>query len=52
LNNKSLVNHIDRILLNKEILKEMKLKAKKIGVPDSASRLYSLMQELVKTNHR
>lgn len=52
LNNKSLVNHIDRILLNKENLKEMKLKAKKMGIPDSASRLYSLMQELVKTNRK
>jgi UDP-N-acetylglucosamine--N-acetylmuramyl-(pentapeptide) pyrophosphoryl-undecaprenol N-acetylglucosamine transferase len=52
LNNKSLVNHIDRILLNKERLNEMKMKAKKIGVPDAASRLYSLMQELGRTNHK
>jgi UDP-N-acetylglucosamine--N-acetylmuramyl-(pentapeptide) pyrophosphoryl-undecaprenol N-acetylglucosamine transferase len=52
LNNKSLVNHIDRILLNKETLKEMKIKAKKIGVPDSASRLYLLMKELVEKNQR
>ncbi len=52
LNNKSLVNHIDRILLNKENLKEMKLKSKKMGVPDSAFRLYSLMQELVKAKQR
>lgn len=52
LNNKSLVEHIDRILLNKENLKEMKLKAKKMGVPDSASRLYSVMKQLVNTNQR
>ncbi|MEH7502422.1 undecaprenyldiphospho-muramoylpentapeptide beta-N-acetylglucosaminyltransferase [Neobacillus drentensis] len=52
LNNKSLVHNIDRILLNNENLKEMKIKAKKMGVPDSAFRLYSLMQELVKTNQR
>jgi UDP-N-acetylglucosamine--N-acetylmuramyl-(pentapeptide) pyrophosphoryl-undecaprenol N-acetylglucosamine transferase len=52
LNNKSLVHNIDRILLNNENLKEMKIKAKKMGVPDSAFRLYSLMIELVKTNQR
>jgi len=52
LNNKSLVSHIDRILLNNENLKEMKLKAKKMGVPDSAGRLYSLMKQLVNLNHR
>ncbi|MEH7353019.1 undecaprenyldiphospho-muramoylpentapeptide beta-N-acetylglucosaminyltransferase [Neobacillus drentensis] len=52
LNNKSLVYHIDRILLNKENLHDMKIKAKKMGVPDSASRLYSVMKQLVKSNHR
>lgn len=52
LNNNSLVNNIDRILINKDKLKEMKLKAKKMGVPDSALRLYSLMQDLVKTNRK
>ncbi|WP_223596016.1 undecaprenyldiphospho-muramoylpentapeptide beta-N-acetylglucosaminyltransferase [Neobacillus bataviensis] len=48
LNSKSLIGHIDRILLNSENLKEMKLKAKKMGVPDSASRLYQVMGQLVK----
>ncbi|MFF2445939.1 undecaprenyldiphospho-muramoylpentapeptide beta-N-acetylglucosaminyltransferase [Neobacillus sp. NPDC058068] len=47
LNSKSLVNSIDQILLNDETLKEMKGKAKKMGVPDSAERLYSLMRQLV-----
>jgi UDP-N-acetylglucosamine--N-acetylmuramyl-(pentapeptide) pyrophosphoryl-undecaprenol N-acetylglucosamine transferase len=52
LNNKSLVNHIDRILLNNETLKEMKMKAKKMGVPDSASRLYTIMKQLIAANQR
>lgn len=51
LNNKSLIGHIDKILLNKDNLNEMKLKAKKLGVPDSASRLYQLMKQLVKGRH-
>jgi UDP-N-acetylglucosamine--N-acetylmuramyl-(pentapeptide) pyrophosphoryl-undecaprenol N-acetylglucosamine transferase len=48
LNNNSLVQHIDRILLNEEIRDEMKIKAKKLGVPDSANRLFELMKQLVK----
>ncbi|WP_160720148.1 undecaprenyldiphospho-muramoylpentapeptide beta-N-acetylglucosaminyltransferase [Bacillus sp. USDA818B3_A] len=52
LNNKSLVHHIDRILLNTEHLKDMKAKAKKMGVPDSAERLYAVMKHLVKTNQK
>lgn len=52
LNNKSLVEHIDHILLNKDHLKEMKTKAKKIGVPDSAHKLYDLMKMLVKENQK
>ncbi|MGG1678806.1 undecaprenyldiphospho-muramoylpentapeptide beta-N-acetylglucosaminyltransferase [Neobacillus sp. NRS-1170] len=48
LNSKSLIGHIDRILLNSENLKEMKLKAKKMGVPDSANRLFQVMDQLVK----
>ncbi|HEY2420518.1 MAG TPA: undecaprenyldiphospho-muramoylpentapeptide beta-N-acetylglucosaminyltransferase [Neobacillus sp.] len=50
LNNNSLVQQIDRILKNKDHLKEMKMKAKKMGVPDSASRLYKLMGQLVREN--
>ncbi|NRD78784.1 undecaprenyldiphospho-muramoylpentapeptide beta-N-acetylglucosaminyltransferase [Bacillus sp. BRMEA1] len=48
----SLVQHIDRILLNTEYLKEMKLKAKKIGVPDSAIKLYNLMDQLMMKNQK
>jgi UDP-N-acetylglucosamine--N-acetylmuramyl-(pentapeptide) pyrophosphoryl-undecaprenol N-acetylglucosamine transferase len=52
LNSKSLVNHIDQILLDQEKLKEMKLKAKSIGIPDAARRLYKLMELLVKGNQK
>jgi UDP-N-acetylglucosamine--N-acetylmuramyl-(pentapeptide) pyrophosphoryl-undecaprenol N-acetylglucosamine transferase len=52
LNNKSLVNHIDRILLNLDHLKDMKIKAKKMGVPDSARRLFSIMKQLVNEKQR
>ncbi|MEH7414194.1 undecaprenyldiphospho-muramoylpentapeptide beta-N-acetylglucosaminyltransferase [Neobacillus drentensis] len=52
LNNKSLVSQIDRILLNSEHLKDMKDKAKKMGVPDSAERLYGVMKQLVKSNRK
>ncbi|PGV48737.1 undecaprenyldiphospho-muramoylpentapeptide beta-N-acetylglucosaminyltransferase [Bacillus sp. AFS037270] len=52
LNNKSLVSHIDQILLNSGHLKDMKAKAKKMGVPDSAVRLYAVMKQLVKTNRK
>ncbi|ETI67985.1 undecaprenyldiphospho-muramoylpentapeptide beta-N-acetylglucosaminyltransferase [Neobacillus vireti] len=48
LTSKSLVNSIDQILLNNETLTDMKGHAKKMGVPDSAERLYSLMRQLVK----
>lgn len=47
LNNKSLVQHIDRILLNEDIRDAMQIKAKKLGVPDSANRLFELMKQLV-----
>lgn len=52
LNSSSLIGNMDRILLNKENLKDMKLKAKKMGVPDSASRLYHLMAQLVDGNQK
>ncbi|MBN6887066.1 UDP-N-acetylglucosamine--N-acetylmuramyl-(pentapeptide) pyrophosphoryl-undecaprenol N-acetylglucosamine transferase [Cytobacillus horneckiae] len=42
-----LVDSIDRILLDDEKIREMRAAAKKIGVPDSANRLYAVMQELV-----
>ncbi len=43
---KSLVNSIDAILLDKEKQKHMKDEALKLGVPDSAERLFRLMQQL------
>jgi UDP-N-acetylglucosamine--N-acetylmuramyl-(pentapeptide) pyrophosphoryl-undecaprenol N-acetylglucosamine transferase len=48
LNSKSLVQHIDRILLNRKTLDAMKIKAKELGVPDSANKLYELMKQLIK----
>ncbi|MDQ0972784.1 UDP-N-acetylglucosamine--N-acetylmuramyl-(pentapeptide) pyrophosphoryl-undecaprenol N-acetylglucosamine transferase [Neobacillus niacini] len=52
LNNKSLIQQIDRILLDNEYLKSMKMKAKKLGVPDSAERLYKLMKQLVQEKQK
>lgn len=49
LNSKTLVQQIDRIMMNKENLKDMKSKAKKLGVPDSAEKLYKVMYELIET---
>lgn len=46
LNSKSLVKHIDMILLDKEKLTSMKTKAKKMGVPDSAKRLFEVTKQL------
>lgn len=48
LTSNGLVTAIDRILLNKETLKEMKANSKKIGVPDSAARLYNVIIDLIK----
>lgn len=48
LNAKSLVKQIDRILLDKENLAAMKTKAKKMGVPDSAKRLFEVIKQLIK----
>jgi UDP-N-acetylglucosamine--N-acetylmuramyl-(pentapeptide) pyrophosphoryl-undecaprenol N-acetylglucosamine transferase len=42
----TLLESIDQILLNESSLQEMKQEAKKLGIPDSAQRLYRLMQEL------
>lgn len=46
LNSKRLVEEIDAILLDKNKLNDMKNKAKKLGVPDSAQRLYTVMKKL------
>lgn len=46
LTGKSLVSSIDEILLSKEKQTHMKKEARKIGVPDSADRLFRLMKQL------
>jgi UDP-N-acetylglucosamine--N-acetylmuramyl-(pentapeptide) pyrophosphoryl-undecaprenol N-acetylglucosamine transferase len=48
----SLVANIDKILLNRETLKEMKGNSQKIGVPDSAARMYNIMKELIREKQR
>lgn len=52
LNSNSLVKDIDMILLDKAKLKEMKAKAKKMGVPDSAQRLFAVMKQLISENQK
>ncbi|PLR80989.1 undecaprenyldiphospho-muramoylpentapeptide beta-N-acetylglucosaminyltransferase [Bacillus sp. V33-4] len=42
-----LVKLIDAILLDKQKLTNMKSAAKKLGIPDAAGRLYSVMQEII-----
>ena len=46
LNGQKLMSEIDRILMNEQTLTDMKTAAKKLGIPDSADRLYKLMEEL------
>ncbi|WP_210363734.1 undecaprenyldiphospho-muramoylpentapeptide beta-N-acetylglucosaminyltransferase [Bacillus sp. REN3] len=43
-----LVENIDQILGNEEKLAEMRKAAKKLGIPDAAARLYSVIEELAK----
>jgi UDP-N-acetylglucosamine--N-acetylmuramyl-(pentapeptide) pyrophosphoryl-undecaprenol N-acetylglucosamine transferase len=43
-----LIEQIDSILMDQETLSQMKKASKKLGMPDAAARLYSLMKELVK----
>lgn len=43
-----LVEHIDQILGHEQKLADMKKAAKKLGIPDAAARLYSVMEELAK----
>lgn len=47
LNSKSLVSYIDKILLDKEKLADMKMKSQKMGVPDSAMKLFSVIKQLI-----
>jgi UDP-N-acetylglucosamine--N-acetylmuramyl-(pentapeptide) pyrophosphoryl-undecaprenol N-acetylglucosamine transferase len=47
LNSKNLIKQIDSILLDKDKLNAMKTKAKKMGVPDSANRLFNVIKQLI-----
>lgn len=44
----NLVEKIDSILLQPKKLHEMKIAAKKLGIPDAAKKLYEVMKELTK----
>ncbi len=46
LTGKKLVEQIDQILINEEKIEQMKKYSKKLGMPDAASKLYHLMNEL------
>lgn len=48
LNGDILLSQIDGVLLNEFKLKEMKQASKKLGLPDAALRLYSVLKELSK----
>ncbi len=48
LNAQSLLSAIDEILLSREKTEEMRKRAKSLGVPDAADRLYKLMEEAVR----
>lgn len=48
LTSQTLIEKIDSILLNSEKTTEMKEAAKKLGIPDAAKRLYSVMKEIAK----
>ncbi|WP_338469906.1 undecaprenyldiphospho-muramoylpentapeptide beta-N-acetylglucosaminyltransferase [Niallia sp. XMNu-256] len=50
LSGKKLVEEIDKILLDKDKLLEMKNAARELGIQDASTRLYKLMKELV--DHR
>ena len=48
LNASAFIQSIDRIMLDKDIQKEMKKNALRIGVPDSADRMFRVMKQLTK----
>lgn len=52
LNSKSLIESIDQILLDKNKLINMKTNAKKMGIPDSANKLFELMKKLVQVKQK
>lgn len=48
LNSAKLIKKIDDILLNSNKLSEMKIAARKLGIPDAAGRLLQVMKEITK----
>ncbi|MEN2452160.1 undecaprenyldiphospho-muramoylpentapeptide beta-N-acetylglucosaminyltransferase [Bacillus licheniformis] len=46
LNGDRLIQAIDHILQDEKTLEEMKIRAKSLGVPDAAERLYNVLKEL------
>ncbi|HZG70837.1 MAG TPA: glycosyltransferase, partial [Chondromyces sp.] len=46
LNSESLLKELDGILMNKNMIEEMKVASRKLGIPDASERLYKLMLEL------
>lgn len=47
LTSKKLVEQIDHIMLNKEMIANMKASSKKLGMPNAAARLYEVMQAAI-----
>lgn len=47
LNGQKLVEEIDSIMLNKEVLEEMKTASKKLGMRDAAMRLFDVMKKVM-----
>lgn len=52
MNGQTLVEEMDAIMLNPEVLKEMKEASKKLGIPDAAMRLYNVMKEVINNKKR
>ena len=50
LTGKKLIDSIDRIILDKDKMSNMKEASKKLGIRDASNRLYTLMAELVSNN--
>lgn len=46
----NLISTIDRVLLSKEELNQMKEAAKSLGIPDASERLYRVMEEITTSN--
>ncbi len=52
LTSNTLVSQIDRIMLDQQVIAEMKRKAREMGVPDAASKLYKVMEQLMRVNQK